>query len=582
MADPIQEIKSKLSIEDIVAPYVPLKKSGKYLKACCPFHQEKTPSFYVSPERQLAYCFSCHKGGDLFQFIQDIEGLDFRGALELLADKAHVELPKFSTAPKVSKDQKERLKEINEAAAAFYEKKLWDSGDGEKVVQYLLKRGLTEKTIRDFQIGFAPEGKDGLYRVLLEKGFEKSDILESTLALARETGSQDVVDRFHLRLMIPIFNGQGEAVAFGGRALKTGDQPKYLNSADYVLYNKSQIVFNLQRAKNAIREKDFVVIVEGYFDVMASHQAGVPNVVATCGTALTEEQMKLLKRYTKKIAFAFDADAAGQAALLRAVQVAQPLGLELFVIQIPEGKDAADSVKENPETWLSAVENRKPYLDFYLSHIKENFNLAIATGKREATDFFLEILKGSTHPVELDHYLKALSGLVGTPHAMLYDYVNQLKKERYPRSVKKEKKEAPLPRGQRLVRALLGLLLAYPNVFFKHFEKLADFNTFEAHVKALGVVRPLNKLEAQRYSHFREHFAEALGDESSVYKQICDHYNAQGTVDESFYSGLEQGSELRKWAFEAEVSNTDPSTLETEIEKLIVELYFESLLHGSN
>src|SRR3989338_1314768 len=290
--------------------------------------------------------------------------------------------------------------------------------------------------------------------------------------------------------MVPIENSQGEPVGFGGRALKKGDQPKYLNSADYVLYNKSQIFYNLAKAKNSIREKDFAVIVEGYFDVMASWQAGIQNTVATCGTAFTEEQVKLLKRYTSKLAFAFDADNAGRAALLRAIQTAQPFSLELFVITIPEGKDAADAVKKDPKLWVDSVEARKPYLDFFLEKIKVDFDLAGAQGKRQASDFFLDILKGTVHPVERDHYLKELSKLVGTPSAMLYDYLGELKTQHGHRSSSRSAKPSlstSLSRRERLVRYLLGLVLAFPAPFFKHFETLADFSVFEQKARALGL-----------------------------------------------------------------------------------------------
>ena len=329
--DSIAEIKSKLSIEDVVAPYVQLKKRGKYLKACCPFHQEKTPSFVVSLDRQMAYCFGCQKGGDMFQFIQDIEGLDFKGALEFLAEKAGVSLPKGgSGGPRVPKDKKDKLKAANAEASKFFVQNLWKTDTGAKVLAYLKARGLNDETIREFQVGFAPESKDDLYRHLLDKKHEKEVVLESSLAISRDSESKRVVDRFHLRLMFPIQNTQGDFVAFGGRALKRGDQPKYLNSPEYVLYSKGSLLYNLNRAKSEIRQQDLAIFVEGYFDVMASHQAGVKNVVATSGTALTEKQLKLVKRYSKNVALAFDQDSAGQEALKRSVELAQTLDLELL------------------------------------------------------------------------------------------------------------------------------------------------------------------------------------------------------------------------------------------------------------
>lgn len=579
MFDPVQEIKAKLSIEDVVAPYVPLKRSGKHLKACCPFHQEKTPSFYVSPERQLAYCFSCHKGGDLFQFIQDIEGLDFRGALEFLAEKAHVDLPKWDASQrKVSKDFKDRLKAVYEDANNFFVQELWDKGEAEKVVDYLKTRGLHEKTIREFSLGFAPEGKDRLYRFLLEKKHEKSDILQCTLALARDSEAADVIDRFKLRLMVPIENIQGDIVAFGGRALKKGDQPKYINSAEYVLYNKGGLLYNLSKAKNAIREADFALVVEGYFDVLASWQAGVHAVVATCGTALTQEQVKLVRRYTKKIVFAFDSDKAGEAALLRAVESAQRLQMEIFVVSIEGGKDAADLVKQDSDLWRQAVQNKKPYLEFFLAQGQERFDLNGSHGKRDFTDTFLNILKGVIHPVERDHYLKKLALLVGTPVSMLYDYLHQLQSERGTRLLRERPEPlSKLSQHDRLTQYFLGLVLAFPDICFKRFKELKNFDDFEKTAQALGLVKPLHQLKIKPYEQFYADFPENLGQETSVYKEIEGYYNAQGMVDDSFYASLENGNELKKWAMSADIKYTDWNKVSEEFEKLITLLYLDSL-----
>ncbi len=578
--DPVQEIKGKLSIEDVVAPYVTLKKAGKYLKALCPFHQEKTASFYVSPERQIAYCFSCQKGGDHFQFIQDIEGLDFRGALELLADKASVELPKHSGGPKVSKDVKDRLKAANRETSNLFVQKLWNTDGGKKVLDYMRKRGLTDEIIKHFDVGFAPEGKDILYRHLLDKKHEKSDILEAQLAVSRDSTQNKIFDRFHLRLMFPIDDTQGNVVAFGGRALKKGDMPKYLNSAEYVLYKKGSLLYNLSRAKAFIREQDLAVCVEGYFDVMASHQAEILNVVATSGTALTEQQFKLLKRYTKKIALAFDSDSAGQDALLRAVTTSQPLGLEIFVIQIPEGKDTADTVKEDPQKWKDAVANKIPYLEYYSQKWMNDYDLSTSTGKREFTDALLALLKGVQHPVERDHYLKELSKWVGTPIDLLYDYLNQVKSQRIVRkgekveNVRKSKEE-------RLFSYFLSLLLAYPDGFFKVWEQSKDFDSFYRKAQKLDLVKPMHKLDEKRFSNFYENFEDFLNktehevNASSVYKAVKDHYNLHANIDEAFYLNVEGADRLEKMAFQAEVNNVDSQLIQEEFEKLITLLYFE-------
>ncbi|MFA5792975.1 MAG: DNA primase [Candidatus Gracilibacteria bacterium] len=587
MQDSVSEIKAKLSIEDIVAPYVQLKRGGKYLKACCPFHQEKTPSFYVSPERQLAYCFACNKGGDMFQFIQDIEGVDFRGALEILAEKAHVDLPKESGKISVNKEEKDRFKAICNDASKFFVQELWKGGEAEKVLLYLKSRGVTDDTLRTFLVGFAPDGKDTLYRYLLEKKHEKSDILETTVALSRDSAGSEIVDRFRLRLMFPIDNVSGDIIGFGGRALKKGEQPKYLNSAEYALYHKGELLFNLSRAKAFIKKEDFVLFVEGYFDTMASWQAGVFNTVATSGTALTEEQFKLVKRFTKKVALAFDSDSAGQEALLRAVHTAQTLGLEIFVVEIPSGKDAADTVKENPELWVGAVTNRKPYLEYFFDKLSGKNDLRTPSGKKDFTDSFLEILKGVSHPTDLDHYIKKLSTQVGTPVEMLYDYLNRVKNAGNVRHIKKnleeDIKKPGISKKDRLSLYFLGLLLAFPKEFFELWKSLKDFKSFSELVQKIGLIKQFNKLEESKYNEFYESFPAILcgqvsgTDITSVYKQVEDHYNLVGMVDESFYRSFEQVPSLQKMAFEAEVSGEDSGSVESEFVKLLALLYFESL-----
>ncbi len=594
MSDPVQEIKHRLSIEEVVATYVPLKKAGKHFKANCPFHQEKTPSFYVSPERQIAYCFSCRKGGDLFQFVQEIEGLDFRGALELLAEKANVELPKtgFKSEPKLQQDEKVRLKSIHADSSTFFVQSLFNPGAGEKVLDYLKKRGLTEASIRTFEIGFAPDSKDDLYRFLLDKSHEKNDLLQSDMVLARDAQSQDIVDRFHLRLMFPIADTQGDVIAFGGRALKQGDQPKYLNSPESALYDKSRVLYNLHRAKIAIRAQDRVVVVEGYMDAIASHQAGVEEVVASCGTALTESQLKLLKRYTQKIFLAFDADSAGQDALLRAVHAAQTLDLQIYVVRISGGKDAAELAKEDPLAWKAVVDGAVPYLDHYFALYETRWDLSLAEGKRFFSDAVLELLHGVTHPVERDHYLKVLSVKIGTPLELLYDHLNQQKskKEKMSRLKKQEEMPVKMAKEQRLREAFFGLLLNHPDLFFGLWAELKNSDAFLDKIQALGLIQRLDKLDPAQFEAFRADFPLVLAnaglswDATSVYKQIEDHYNRTALVDESFYASVESGELLKTLAFEAEVNGEDKIWVEEEFLKLVLQFYFQftplNAIHG--
>ncbi|MBI4127105.1 DNA primase [Candidatus Peregrinibacteria bacterium] len=585
MSDPVAEIKSKLSIEDVVSAYVPLKKAGKYLKACCPFHQEKTPSFHVNPERQIAYCFGCNKGGDMFQFIQEIEGLDFKGALELLADKANVELPKYHAGtPLASKDEKEELKEINSVASTFFVQNLWNGEAALKVLEYLKKRALTEESIREFEIGFAPDSYDLLYRKLLEKNYGKEKIIKTTLGIARDSTSQDVLDRFRLRLMFPIRNDRGDPVAFGGRALKKGEEPKYMNSSDYVLYNKGHILYNFDKAKKFVKESDFAVFVEGYFDVIASWQAGVKNVLATCGTALTEDQLKMVKRYTKKVVFAFDADKAGQDALLRSVLLAQPEGLDISVVTIPIGKDAADAVKENAQQWIDAVQNRLPYLQFYLNKYKTIYDLATSNGKKEFTDKMLELIEGASHPVEKDHYLKELSALVATPVELLYDLLNQYiaVKRRHSRSVSPKVESAPKKtKRERLFDLFTGLILSFPDEFMRVRDCLQNADVFWKKIEDFGFVRQIGVVDAENIKDFFDGLQKFLFREdfainaSHVYKELIDYYNLHAAIDEAFYEKQKNPVALKKLAFETELNNESADIARAEIEKVIILLYVE-------
>ncbi len=578
MQDPVQEIKARLSIEDVVAPYVQLKRAGKYLKAPCPFHQEKTPSFYVSPERQIAYCFSCQKGGDHFAFIQEIEGMNFREALEFLAEKAHVDLPKGNFQKKQgSKDEKERLWDAHQKASKFFVQKLWETP---KVLEYLQQRGMEEKTLREFEVGFAPDEKDELYRKLLQEGCTREDLLEAQLVVARDSESKQIVDRFRLRLMFPIFDVQGNPIAFGGRALKKGEQPKYLNSAEYALYQKGKMLYNLHRAKQVIRNEDLAVVVEGYFDVMASHQAGVHNVVATSGTALTEEQFKLLKRYTTKVALAFDSDAAGQAALLRAVHIAQPLNLELFVVRIEGGKDAAELAKEDPKLWQKAVAQKTPYLEHFFDLFKAQNELQSSSGRRAFTDSFLDLLKGVKHPVEREFYLKKLSELVETPVELLSKYLGELEEEKV-RLKPVELSSEKLSKKERMARYFLGLLLAFPQVFFELWDAWQDFSVFSRDLEKLGLVQQMHRFEGEGFQSFRDNFDQRLDDLgsplqlSSVYKALRDHYTLHAEVQEAFYTSFEHESELKTLALQAELQNPDLNLLREEFQKVIALLYLE-------
>lgn len=428
--DPVADIKSRLQIEDVVRPYVALKKSGRSFKGLCPFHSEKTPSFHVSPERQLAYCFGCNKGGDLFAFIQEVEHVDFKGALELLADRAGVDLSHYASAPtttRLTKDRREEFYHINDEAVRFFQDQLWKTSEGKSVLMYLEERGMLPETTQQFKVGFAPQSFDATLEYLVQKKCSLKDLFEVGLVVSKDAAADRFYDKFRNRLMFPIFDAQGRCVGFGGRALSDEDQPKYLNSPESPVYHKGEVLYGFSRAKEAIRKLDSAVVVEGYMDVMASHQAGVENAIASSGTALTEAQLKLIQRFTSKVSFAFDTDSAGEEALRRAVDIGQPLGLHMRVIRVPNGKDPADCVQQDPEVWRRAVAEAPNYLDYYLERSRREFDLSTVEGKRDASGFFLPLLK-AVGSLERDHYINRFAFLLQTDPSFLYDSFKQSSK----------------------------------------------------------------------------------------------------------------------------------------------------------
>ena len=464
--DAINEIKSRLSIEELVGQYVQLKKVGRSFKALCPFHKERTPSFHVSPEKQLAYCFGCHKGGDHFKFIQEIEGLDFRGALNLLAEKAGVELPKKMPEYTQKKSDRDRLIVLHEEATQFFADQLWNSDEGEKVIKYLKKRGVTEETIKKEKLGFAPDSKDVLYSHLLKKDFTRDEILAGGLAVSRDTEKSDCVDRFRMRLMFPIENLNGNVCAFGGRAVREGDEPKYLNSPETSIYYKSSLMYGLAKARSAIRENKNAIIVEGYMDALALRQAGHLNVVACGGTSLTDDQLAVLKRFTKNVLLAFDRDNAGKTATERAIQLSMPQEFSArIVVWKGEYKDPDECVRENPKAFgeaLAGAGNAPEYLSLYF---KEKFG----DDKKQIVESLLPFWNQVINSIELDQWLRQSSADFNISLQSIYDELKRFQgKQKFLKNPTKKQEtdiEANKVKGFDVQEYLLGLLLTYPEIY---------------------------------------------------------------------------------------------------------------------
>jgi DNA primase len=359
MSSSVDQIKSKIDIATLISSYIKLEKAGANFKGKCPFHNEKTPSFFVSPDRGSYYCFGCQAKGDIFTFVQEFEGLDFIGSLKVLADRAGVTLENYNAGEKT---EKQRLHSVLEQAVFFYQKKL---SENEPAYVYLRNRGVTEKTINDFRIGFAPAEWRDLFEFLLSKGVTEKDMLSVGLIKQKE-GTSSFYDTFRGRVIFPINDSSGRVVGFSGRILVADDKsPKYLNSPETSLFNKSEILFGLDKAKNNIRLRDYSILVEGQMDLIMLHQAGITNAVASSGTALTENHLVKLRRLSNNLKMFFDGDSAGFAASNRAAKIALALGMDLKLVSMPEGKDPADLAKEDVEQLKKLLGEAKHIVDFY-------------------------------------------------------------------------------------------------------------------------------------------------------------------------------------------------------------------------
>jgi len=406
--DAVQEVKAKLSIEDVLSEYVSLKRAGRNFKGLSPFTNERTPSFVVSPEKQIWHDFSSGRGGDMFTFIQEVEGLDFKGALELLARKAGVDLEQFSTGSKSKGPNKERLHETLAAAAKFYQAQLRTKEDA---LHYLLKkRGFSKDIVLQFQLGYSPDTTRGLTDYLLKKGFSEQELKLAGLTAMRRGGLGDM---FRERIMVPLHDSFGRVVGFTARLLYEAEgAPKYINTPQTPLYDKSRHIYGLHLAKEMIRAEKYSVIVEGNLDVIASHQVGQKHVVATAGTAITEQHLKVLARFSPDVRLAFDQDRAGLEATERAIPIASKVGVNLSIITIPSGKDPDELIAQDPKLWQKAITGHSYALDWLIKRHQEKLDTSSAQGKREFTDVVLRVLKNIEDPVEQDHYVVRLSELI--------------------------------------------------------------------------------------------------------------------------------------------------------------------------
>ena len=429
----IEEIKQHLDIVELISQHTNLQKSGRNFKALCPFHAEKHPSFFVFPERQSWHCFgSCGSGGDIFAFVMKKDNLEFGQALRLLAERAGVTLERKDEA---RDKERERLYQINLAAASFYHDLLLKSPGAEQARRYLEKRGISQQSISDFTLGFSPDSWDGLRLYMQGQDYQEQELLALGLVISREGGGS--YDRFRNRLMFPVRDEQGHIIGFGARALDDS-LPKYLNSPQTMLFEKGGCLYGLEKAKLAVKQHNLAVIVEGYIDVIMAHQYGFANVVASLGTAITERQMGLFSRWTSNLALALDADAAGDEATLRGIQTASlvlarravplfsgemrggkavlkmksSLAGQIKVIRLPQGKDPDEIIRQDSSVWQHLVESALPVIDYAFDLITSRVDLTKPSERSKVLDSLVPFVAEVSDPVEQAHYIDKLANLV--------------------------------------------------------------------------------------------------------------------------------------------------------------------------
>jgi DNA primase len=456
--DAVEDIKAKLSIEEVIGDYLELKRAGRNLKANSPFSNEKTPSFMVSPEKQIWHDFSSNRGGNMFSFVMEMEGVDFRGALELLARKAGVDLSQYNRGPDNS-GRKAKLSEALELATKYFQQALVKSPSAQ---DYLLKkRGFTKNTLTTFRLGYSPDSTDGLVVALKKRGFSEEEIKAAGLGTQRYSGFSDM---FRGRIMVPLKDPQGAVIGFTARILiDDPNAPKYFNTPQTLLYDKGRHIFGLSEAKQAIRTSGHVVMVEGNLDVISSHQAGVKQVIATAGTALTDYHLKTLARFSEDIRIAFDQDEAGLRATERAIGMAAIAGIRLSVIDIEDGKDPDELASKNPKAWAAAVDKPVYAMDWLRQRYMKLNDITSASGKKNYTTLMLKVISTLQDPVEQEHYLDALAKDIDASRSAIRSKYSQFK-EGAERRYKRPRVE-PMQTGPDLhvyQDHLLALLIGYP------------------------------------------------------------------------------------------------------------------------
>ena len=477
----IEEIKNSNDIVDVISQYVNLKRSGRNFFGLCPFHKEKSPSFSVSPDKQIFHCFGCGAGGNVIHFISKIENADFKEAIGILANRAGIELPTLNNyEDNKTALLKSKVYEINQIAAEFYHQNLYKPTS--KIGQeYIKKRNLDNRTLKSFLIGYSGNF-DELYRILKQKGFTEEEILASSLVNKTDDGKY--IDRFRKRVMFPIQDTRNKVIAFGGR-VTDDSKPKYINSPENIVYSKGRHLFGLNVAKRG--ELKNIIIVEGYMDAISLYQRGITNVVASLGTALTEAQGRLLRRYSERVTIGYDSDGAGQAATLRGLEILQNIGCDVRILQISGAKDPDEYViKYGPERFLKCVEQAISLVEFKVKMLKQSLNLDNINDKIKFLNQVAKILSNVTNSIERELYVEKIANEYNVSKEAIYGEVNKLiyakntgektlEKPIVKKEIKKEKQEIDSSTTKR-ENLIIYLLINYPQESYKKIKSVISEN----------------------------------------------------------------------------------------------------------
>jgi len=485
----IEEIKERLDIVEVVRNYVKLTKAGANYRGLCPFHSEKTPSFFVSPSRQIWHCFgACSEGGDIFKFIMKIEGVEFGDALRILAKKAGVELKRESPALKT---ERSRLYDISELACRFFEIQLNESAAGRKAKEYLLKRGVKEESIKKWRLGYAPDTWQGLLHFLIGRGYKREEIEKAGLSL-RSPKTGNCYDRFRGRIIFPVFNLNSQVIGFGGRIFNRDDkeEAKYINTPSTILYNKSQVLYGLDKASKEIRKKDACLLVEGYMDVIMTSQIGLENVVATSGTALTPSHLRILKRYSNNLLTAFDMDVAGDSATKRGINMAQNFGFNIRVVEMPQETDPAEIALEDPEKLKDLVKKAKSIHDFYFENVLSKIDKESLEGKKEISKILLPVIKRIPNKIEQSVWIKDLAEILEVKEEAVVEELSKVALESSDELTEEKEieKESRQKKHQKTRKELLEeylVVLAIKSPENINLLKEEDFNLFSLQISRL-------------------------------------------------------------------------------------------------